>query len=238
MVAPILPLNLTSIEVRRSGRTILGPLSHRLEGRGISILMGPNGSGKTTLLKTMHGIERPTRGQIDWQITAEEARLRQAFVFQTPTILRRSVLDNIAFPLLLRGVPRKTAQTTAAELGEKVGLGKVLQQSAMVLSGGEKQKLALARALILAPDVLFLDEPCANLDSRATRDIEAILCDARDRGTRIVMATHDHGQARRLADEIWFLHAGKLIESTPKTQFFGAPQSAMARAYLKGDLLP
>jgi tungstate transport system ATP-binding protein len=238
MVAPILPLILTSIEVRRSGRTILGPLSHRLEGAGISILMGPNGSGKTTLLKTMHGIERPSRGQIDWQITAEEARLRQAFVFQTPTILRRSVLDNIAFPLLLRGIFRKKAQTTAAELGETVGLGKVLQQSAMVLSGGEKQKLAIARALILAPDVLFLDEPCANLDSRATRDIEAILCNARDKGTRIVMATHDHGQARRLADEIWFLHAGKLLESTPKNQFFEAPQSSMARAYLKGDLLP
>ena len=106
-----------------------------------------------------------------------------------------------------------------------------------IFSGGEKQKLALARALILSPEVLFLDEPCANLDGRATRDIEAILTEARARGTRIVMSTHDLGQARRLADDIWFLTAGRLTETTEKTAFFTAPQSPEAQAYLRGDLL-
>lgn len=238
MVTGLLPLEIDGLTIRRGGRTILGPVTARLEGDGISILMGPNGSGKTTLLRAMHGLEWPSSGKIRWAVDPEAARLRQAFVFQSPTILRRSVLDNIAYPLILRGTPRRTARDRAAEMAGRVGLGAVLSQPGLVLSGGEKQKLALARALILTPEVLFLDEPCANLDGRATRDIEQILRDARAQGTRIVMSTHDLGQARRLADDIWFLQSGRLAETTPKETFFTAPRSAEAQAYLRGDLLP
>jgi tungstate transport system ATP-binding protein len=237
MVTPLLPLKMENVSVRRAGKTILGPITLQLADEGISILLGPNGSGKTTLLKTMHGVERPNAGTLQWNVGAEDARLRQAFVFQSPTILRRSVLDNIAYPLTLRGVKRAEARDRAEAFAARVGLTRVLDQHGMVLSGGEKQKLALARALILEPDLLFLDEPCANLDGRATRDIEEILLAVRAEGTRIVMSTHDLGQARRLGDEIWFLHAGQLRETTPKGQFFSEPQSDTARSYLRGDLL-
>ncbi|WP_435258494.1 ATP-binding cassette domain-containing protein [Thioclava sp. FR2] len=238
MVNRLLPLSVDSLTIRRGGRVILGPISTQLSGDGITILLGPNGSGKTTLLKAMHGLEWPTSGKLIWSVSPDEARLKQAFVFQAPTILRRTVRDNIAYPLILRGTSRSEARSKAEAFAERVGLAHLLAQPGMVLSGGEKQKLALARALILAPQVLFLDEPCANLDGRATRDIEWILTEAKSAGTRIVMSTHDLGQARRLADDIWFLNAGKLVEQAPKDAFFDAPRSAEARAYLRGDLLP
>lgn len=236
--APLLPLTLERLEVRRGGRLILGPVDARLDGMGISIVLGPNGSGKTTLLKAMHGLERPSTGRVIWNLPPQEARLRQAFVFQTPTILRRSVLDNVAYPLILRGVARDEARARAAEMAERIRLGALLAQPGTVLSGGEKQKLALARALVLSPEVLFLDEPCANLDNRATREIETILITARDAGTRVVMSTHDLGQARRLASEVWFLHDGRLCEVTPAPHYFDAPRSVEAQTHLRGDLLP
>lgn len=238
MVNRLLPLSVDGLTIRRGGRVILGPVTVQLAGDGITILLGPNGSGKTTLLKAMHGLEWPTAGKLDWSVPAEEARLKQAFVFQSPTILRRTVQDNIAYPLVLRGMSRREARAKAQVFARQVGLEKAMTQPGMVLSGGEKQKLALARALIVAPQVLFLDEPCANLDGRATRDIERILTEAKAAGTRIVMSTHDLGQARRLADDIWFLHGGKLVEQAPRDTFFDAPRSAEVQAYLRGDLLP
>lgn len=238
MVAPILPLTLRDVELRRGGRRILGPVSLTVSGAGITVLMGPNGSGKTSLLRVMHGLERVNHGRVDWQGDADAARARQAFVFQTPILMRRTVAECIAYPLRLDGMPRKLARARAAEMAAMVGLKDALDKPSLVLSGGEKQKLALARALIRAPQVLFLDEPCANLDGRSTREIEAILTHAGNTGTRIVMSTHDIGQARRLADEVWFLYGGTLIEAAPSAAFFATPQSAEAAAYLKGDLLP
>lgn len=238
MVNSILPLALDDIVLRRAGRVILGPLSWVLGGAGITVVMGPNGSGKTSFLRAMHGLERITSGRMVWAAALEEVRARQSFVFQTPILMRRSVVDCIAYPLLLDGVARKTARQRAAEAAEKVGLGTMLDQPARVLSGGEKQKLALARALVRAPELLFLDEPCANLDGRATREIEAILLAARDAGTRIVMSTHDHGQARRLADDILFLYNGRLVETGPKARVLETPTTPEMTAYINGDLLP
>jgi tungstate transport system ATP-binding protein len=238
MVGTILPLTIEAIELRRGGRQILGPIDWVLEGRGITILMGPNGSGKTTFLRAMHGLERVGKGRLAWNATAGDVRARQAFVFQSPIMMRRSVLESIAYPLLLDGVARKTALTRAEALAAQMGLGGLLAQPAQAISGGEKQKLALARALIRAPEVLFLDEPCANLDGRATKEIERILCETRAGGTRIVMSTHDIGQARRLADDILFLHHGRLIETGPKAAFFEAPKTPEAIAHLNGDLIP
>jgi tungstate transport system ATP-binding protein len=152
--------------------------------------------------------------------------------------MRRSVVDCIAYPLRLDGMARAAARARASEIAGAVGLADALDKPAQVLSGGEKQKLALARALIRGPEVLFLDEPCASLDGRSTRDIEAILLCARDNGTRIVMSTHDIGQARRLADEVWFLYGGLLCEAAESADFFELPRSEEAAAYLKGELLP
>lgn len=237
MVTPILPLKLDAVEVTRRGKRLLGPISLTLQGDGLTILMGPNGSGKTTLLRSMHGLERISAGRVTWQCDAVAARPHQSFVFQTPTMMRRSVLDSIAYPLRLIGRGKAEARKTAAGWAERVGLSAVMERPAHVLSGGEKQKLALARALIRDPQILFLDEPCANLDGHAIREIEAILHDIRAAGTRIVMSTHDIGQARRLADDVLFLYRGQKHETAPRDNFFNAPETDEVRAFLKGDLV-
>lgn len=238
MVASILPLSLTEVELRRGGRRILGPVSLTLAGPGVTVVMGPNGAGKTSLLRVMHGLDRAGRGAVRWTGDPAIARRRQAFVFQSPILMRRKVVDCIAYPLRIDGVGRTAARGRAAEIAASVGLADALDKMSVVLSGGEKQKLALARALIRQPQVLFLDEPCANLDGHSTRDIETILLAACAAGARIVMSTHDIGQARRLADEVWFLYDGLLREAASSADFFAKPQTPEAASYLRGDLLP
>ena len=176
-------------------------------------------------------------GTRTWAVPETEALTRQAFVFQTPVVMRRTVLDNVAYPLTLRGVSKPEAQAAAQGWVAVVGLSNAAAQRASDLSGGERQKMALARALITEPEVLLLDEPCANLDGQATREIENLLLNAHENGMRIVMATHDNGQARRLASEVLFLHKGKLLEQTPAPQFFETPQPPEATAYIAGDIV-
>ena len=232
----ILPLTAAGLTVRRGGRPILGPLDLTVAGRGITVVIGPNGSGKTTLLRALHGLDRPREGTVRWAVPVEEARRRQAFVFQSPVLLRRSVRENIAYPLRLQRQPGIAARVEA--VADRLGLGRLLDQRAPSLSAGESQKLALARALVMEPEVLFLDEPCASLDGAATRDIEAALRATRAAGTRIVMSTHDMGQARRLADEVVFLNKGRIAATGPAPDFFTTPPTAEAAAFLNGDLLP
>ncbi len=235
--SPILPMTLKGAVARVRGKTLVGPVDLSLGATGFTIVMGPNGAGKTTLLRLMHGLQRLSAGEIDWAVPAHEARARQAYVFQAPIVMRRRVIDNIAYPLLLRGEDRKPARAQAAEWAARVGLDAVLDSWAPMLSGGEKQKLALARALITGPDILFLDEPSANLDGRATREIEAILREAQDSGTRLVMATHDMGQARRLATDVVFVLHGKIHEAAPADAFFTHPTTPEAQAFIKGDIV-
>ncbi|MDX1781080.1 MAG: ATP-binding cassette domain-containing protein [Thalassovita sp.] len=234
MVTPWLSAD--QVRVRRGGRTLLGPVSFGLSRRDITILMGPNGAGKTTLLRALHGLER-IRGNIRWGDPTLAERHNQSFVFQTPVLMRRTVLDCIAYPLRLDGMSRSEARARAAEQAEKVGLRVDLHGEVDDISGGEKQKMAMARALIRNPGILFLDEPCANLDGRSTCEIEEILTQIRNTGTRIVMSTHDIGQARRLAGEVLFLHQGQLMEKSAGECFFDDPKSQAATAYLRGDIL-
>lgn len=237
MVTGVLPLRLEGAEVRRRGTRLLGPIDLDIAGAGTTIILGPNGAGKSTLLRAMHGLDRLREGRRVWGCSAAEAQTRQAFVFQTPIIMRRSVCASIAYALTVQGVPRAEATERAADWAGRVGLGHVLDRPARTLSAGERQKLALARALIRAPEIVFLDEPCANLDGCATREIEALLTEARGSGTRIVMATHDLGQARRLATEVVFLVRGQVCEAAPAPAFFDAPQTDKARAFLAGDIV-
>ena len=233
----LLPLAIRDVTVSRRGKRLLGPVSLDLAGEGLTAVIGPNGAGKTTLLKLMHGLERARGGTLDWAVPQDEARKRQAFVFQTPIMMRRSVLDCIAYPLRLTGAPRAEARAKAAAAARAAGLGDILDVPAHMASGGEKQKLALARALIRDPEVLFLDEPCANLDGRATREFEEMLRRAQAGGVRIVMSTHDMGQARRLADEVIFLARGELLDQRAAAAFFADPQTPEARAYLDGGIV-
>lgn len=233
----ILPLTVTDATVERGGKRLLGPINLELGASGLTIILGPNGAGKSTLLRMLHGLERPGTGRVRYAAPRDAAFARQAFVFQTPVMLRRSVLGNLTYPLTAHGTKRAEAEKQALIWLNKLGLAGHEHQRASQLSGGERQKMALARALIRAPQLLFLDEPCANLDGASTRDIERLILAARDSGTRILMATHDLGQARRLASDVLFLNKGRIIETATATRFFEAPTAPEAQAFLKGDLV-
>lgn len=233
----ILPLKLLGVEVKRRGKRLVGPVDLEIGTQGSTMIIGPNGAGKTSLLKAMHGLERLSAGTRAWRVSESEARRRQGFVFQIPVMMRRSVLDNVAYPLVVHGVPREKARDRARDWLSRVGLGDASDRQATVLSGGERQKLALARALIREPDILFLDEPCASLDGRATREIEDILQKAHGDGTRIVMATHDMGQARRLASDVLFIYRGRVHDHGPVESFFDNPETREAKLFLNGDIL-
>lgn len=233
----LFPMHARGIESRRRGQVLVGPIDLTLDGQGACVVIGPNGAGKTTLLRLLHGTARLSAGQIDWACPTEEARHHQAFVFQRPVMLRRTVMENLIYPLRLRGVALAEARARARDWAGRVGLERLLDRAAPVLSGGEQQKLALARALITEPKALFLDEPCAALDGRATREIEEILTHAKSTGTRLILSTHDMGQARRLADEVLFLLGGRVHESAPAETFFNQAETPQARAFLRGDIV-
>ena len=233
-MSSMFPLTLNDVVVRRQGRQVIGPVNLDLRAGGPTIVLGPNGSGKTTLLRVMHGIERMNSGTLTW---GHNDPGKHAFVFQTPIVMRRSVADNLAYPLRLRGLAKPDIAARLDHWLDRVGLAEMHAIPARRLSGGERQKLAIARALIQDPDVLFLDEPCANLDGHTTREIEALLQDVAANGTQLVMATHDMGQARRLASNIVFMLHGKVHETGPAADLFTAPQTEELAAFLKGDIV-
>ena len=239
---PILPLELEGVVFEAGGRVLIHDISARFEAGPRSIVLGPNGAGKSLLLRLCHGLLRPSRGRVNWRGQPargldRDTRRRQAMVFQRPVLLRRSALANVAYPLGLRGVPRGEARARAAEALARAGLESLAGRLARVLSGGEQQRLALARAWVTEPEILFLDEPTASLDPAATRAVEDLVLQIHRAGTKIVMTTHDLGQARRLADEVLFLHRGRLIERGPAEAFFAAPRTPEAAAFIKGDLV-
>lgn len=234
---PITPLCLKGALLRRQGKVIAGPVDLTIEGSGLTIIIGPNGSGKTSLLRMLHGLEPLSEGSLSGQQGADPMRVHQGFVFQAPIMMRRNVLANLTYPLRLRATPRAAAKAQALDWLDRVGLSDAANRPASALSGGERQKLALARALIRDPEILFLDEPCASLDGAATRAIESILLASRAAGTRIVMATHDMGQARRLADDILFILNGRVHEASDAASFFASAKTPQARAFLQGDIV-
>lgn len=232
--SPLLPLAVRDLTLRYRDALILDGVNFDLGPRGCTVIMGPNGAGKSLLLKLLHGLIAATAGVADWNGTAAiNATKRQALVFQKPVLLRRSVAANLDFVLRTRAKDRSQCQT----LLDRVGLGHKAKQPARLLSGGEQQRLALARALATEPEVLFLDEPTASLDPASTEAIEQTVRAARDRGVRIVFVTHDTGQARRMADDVVFLHRGRVTEHTPAGRFFPVPQSRAARDYLDGKIV-
>jgi tungstate transport system ATP-binding protein len=224
----IMPLKLEGVAYRG----IIEPLTLQLEAGPATVILGANGAGKSVLMRLMHGLLTPTEGKVCW--SGENPRRHQAMVFQRPVMLRRSALANVVYALKVAGVV--DAQRVARAALEEVGLAHLAHRSARVLSGGEQQRLALARAWALHPEVLFLDEPTASLDPGATREIEALIRAFDAAGTKVVMATHNLGQARRLGDEVLFLHQGRLVERTPVDQFFAKPASTEAAAFIRGEL--
>lgn len=196
-----------------------------------TLILGPNGAGKSVLLRTLHGLIAPSAGTLAW-----DRPQRQAMVFQRPMMLRRSAVDNVMYALAVNGIATAERASRAAQALDRVGLAPIADRPARALSSGEQQRLALARAWALKPEILFLDEPTASLDPGASAEVEGIVSAIAAEGTRIVMTTHHLGQARRLADEIVFLHSGRAVERTPVADFFREPASREAALFLKGEL--
>lgn len=229
------PLVMRNVGFAAGDRAILRDVNLTLEAGCRTVILGPNGAGKSVTLRLLHGLLRPTSGDITWGGKAAQPAA-QAMVFQRPVLLRRSALANIEYALDLASVPRAERTDRAIAALARVGLPHVAHRAARVLSGGEQQRVALARAWALAPRILFLDEPTASLDPAASREVERIVADIAAGGTRIVMITHHLGQARRLADDIVFMHDGRITEHTPADVFFRQAQSREADDYLKGEL--
>ena len=232
-------LSVRDLQVAVAGRLLLDIPHLAFQTGGPTAIMGPNGAGKSLLLRLLHGLTVAPAGSILMHGKPLDHRDRrlQAMVFQSPVILRRSVRANVEFALAAHGVPRRQRKTVAITLLTKAGLQNAARQPARSLSGGEKQKLAVLRALATEPEILFLDEPTSQLDPGSVQAIEALLRDASASGTKIVLVTHDLGQARRLAEEVLFLNKGRVIEQTPIEIFSSKPVSKHAAAYLAGTLL-
>jgi tungstate transport system ATP-binding protein len=233
----VLPLVLDDVSFAAGGRAIIDRVSCEFTPGPRTVILGPNGSGKSVLMRLCHGLLTPTTGRVVWHGGLDDRRPRaQAMVFQRPVMLRRAALGNVTYGLKLAGVTRAKRERRARAMLEAVGLSAIASRPARVLSGGEQQRLALARAWALEPEVLFLDEPTANLDPGATREVERIVGEIHASGTKIVMTTHNLGQARRLADEILFISGGRLLDHAPVEQFFAQPSTPEAAAFIKGEL--
>ena len=231
------PLRVTDVKINIKSKRLLGPINLEIEQNGISILLGANGSGKTTLLEALHGLRKLSAGKVEWNISNSQAAAEQAFVFQSPIMLRRTVAENLAFPLKVRRLSKLTTTTEVMMWAKKIGLEDKIKQQAMLLSGGEMQAIAVARALITKPKMLFLDEPTASLDGATKKAIEDILISASSNGTKILMSTHDLGQLKRLARDIIFLHNGIVEAHCSKEEFLTKPPSKAAKQFLTGDIV-
>lgn len=232
----ILPLSVRNLRYDVDGTSLIKDVSFTLQTGTRTIILGHNGAGKSLLLRLCHGLIAPSGGEIAWNGGTADAARHQAMVFQRPVMLRRTAAGNVDYALRMRGVPRTARRELVAEALKRTRLYRHADRQARSLSFGEQQRLALARAWALKPDILFLDEPTASLDPAVTQSIEALINLIHDAGTKIVMSTHDLAQARRLADEILFLHRGRLIAHAPAETIFSDPEQTEIRAFIEGEL--
>ncbi|MBN8442547.1 MAG: phosphate ABC transporter ATP-binding protein [Thauera sp.] len=233
--ASLFPLRIRGLRYAPDGREVLGGIDLELGDEGITLMLGPNGAGKSMLLRALCGLLEPCSGEIIW---GDGPRPTQGvmLVFQQPMMLRASVLENAVLGLRPAGLRRAERRARGMAMLARVGLADRVADSARQLSGGERQRLALARAWLTRPRLLLLDEPTASLDPTATAQVERIIREIRTDGTRILMVTHNLGQATRLADDIVFMAAGRVCEHTPAQRFFSRPQSEEARRFIQGEL--
>ena len=232
-----LPIRFDAVTLRSGAVIMLERVTLQIEAGAPTVLIGPNGSGKTTFLRTAMGLIAPSAGRVTWGGADSAPPLRRAFVFQRPAMLRRSAQGNLRYALFAAQVPRARHDARIKELLALVGLVDLGRRPARRLSGGEQQRLALARALARDPAVLFLDEPTASLDPAATKAIEDIVRAIAASGIKVVMSTHDLGEAKRLAGDIVLLHRGRIVEHALSAEFLNAPRTGEARAFVAGELL-
>ncbi len=225
-------LRMNQVSVVIGGAALLSDINLEVRAGECIVVLGANGAGKTTLLKLCNGIIAPTSGTVQAPQVCD-----QALIFQRPPMLARSVLDNVRFVLAARGIiePNRTEQARAALAA--CDLSSIESRHARLLSGGEQQRLALARAWACQPKLLLADEPSANLAPAATREVERLIQSVQAQGTTLLLTTHNVAQAKRLAQRILFLDDGRIVEDRPAAEFFISPHSAAARSYLEGESL-
>jgi tungstate transport system ATP-binding protein len=232
-----LPIRFEGVTLDAGAVTILDNVSLVIGPGAPTVVIGPNGAGKTTLLRLAMGLVAPSRGYVTWAGVADVPPVRRAIVFQRPVMLRRTVAANLGYALRVAHIPRAQHESRIAGLLDLVGLSALSVRPARRLSGGEQQRLALARALARDPTVLFLDEPTASLDPAATKAVEDVIRVVAGRGIKVIMSTHDLGEARRLAGDVIFLHRGNVVETGEASAFFSSPKTSQAKAFAAGDLL-
>jgi tungstate transport system ATP-binding protein len=237
LVLSDLPICFADVAILAGGKALLQGVSIKFSAGPPTVLIGPNGAGKTTMLRAAMGMLPASSGTITWGGSTNSAPVRRSIMLQHPVMLRRGAAANIHFALAGAGVEKAERESRTNELLSSVGLQELGERSARKLSGGEKQRLALARALARDPAVLFLDEPTASLDPAATQLIEDLVRSISARGIKVVMATHDLSEAKRVAGEIVLLHQGRVIECAPAERFFAAPATQQARKFIAGELL-
>ncbi|MET0509088.1 MAG: ATP-binding cassette domain-containing protein [Burkholderiaceae bacterium] len=229
-------LELRDAEVRFEGRVALTDISLSVRAGERVAVVGANGSGKTTLLRALHGLVPLSRGQRHCATDGDGRPLRQAMVFQRPVMLRMSCRAQLTLALWLGGIPRGQRVERIARALARVGLQARARQNARALSGGQQQRLALARAWVLTPQILFLDEPTANLDPTAKREVEILIEDFAAEGLTLVMSSHNLGQVKRLASRVLYLEEGRLLADSDTERFFNGHLPREAELFLKGEL--
>lgn len=228
-------LNINNLSLTLGNTKIFYHLTAKLPVKGCLFLLGPNGAGKTVLLNIMAGLIKPDQGSVSFS----KKITRSSFIFQTPLLLNRSVWKNLIFPVqnFWGRIMNFKNYERAEELLETCQLSHLRHQQAFHLSGGEQQRLAMARALITQPQILFLDEPTAHLDHESTSQLESLTQQALQRGCHVVFISHDLYQAKRLANDIAFLHKGKIISCQNRDDFFKNPKDALQKQFIAGGLL-
>ncbi len=236
---PVLPVVGADLRIRRKGRVLVDIDRIAIEGQGTTVIVGPNGAGKSLLLKVLAGLRVPDEGTVLWNGTppSRGRYCRFSMVLQTAVLLRRTVLANVEYALRAVGHSRQEARRRAQDIVREAGLERLSSASARVLSGGEKQRLALARALATQPDLLFLDESTSSLDPASVLAIETMVLAASREGMRTVMVAHDLAQAKRVADEIILMHHGRIVERAATEGFFTRPATALAADFIAGQIL-
>ena len=234
----ILPLCIDHLHVARKSNMLLNDIDHSINTSGITVILGPNGAGKSLLLQVAHGLVAPNAGTLKWNtLSPQPQQSWRAFVFQKPVLLRRNTRENLKYVLSLHNVEKYKYEALIHKALSYTGLSHLADRNARVLSGGEQQRLSIARAWMLQPKVILLDEPTAELDPAGAAAIEYLIEKIVLQGTKILMATHDLGLARRLASDVLFLHQGKLIEYSLSKNFFSQPKTKIAENLIEGKLL-
>lgn len=236
--ATALPLSIQHLSIAKKGNPLLKDIDISIESKGVTIILGPNGAGKSLLLRIAHGLELPNKGHLSWNTKSPKPQQSwRAFIFQKPVLLRRSVRANLEYVLSLHDIDKVYYNQLIQEALQHTGLTHLANRNARTLSGGEQQRLNIARAWVLNPKVMLLDEPTAELDPSGTASIEALIGTIAKENTKIIMTTHDLGQAHRLAHDILFLHQGQVIEYTLAKDFFTKPKTTLAEDFIEGKLL-